>query len=69
MTNHRMVFPEPAKNANGDEGSIGEELEKHTFAIDPQERASRLPFAKHTASEEPLGSIAVMKIAGNVVIR
>ncbi len=40
MTNQRMVFPEPAKNVDGDEGSIGEDLEEHTFAIDPQERAS-----------------------------
>ena len=68
MTNHRMVFPEPAKNADGDEGSIGEELEEHTFAIDPQERASFLPFAKHTALEEPLGSFSMVKIAGDVVV-
>ena len=63
-----MVFPEPAKNVGGDEGSIGEELEEHTFAMDPQEGASRLPFAKHTALEEPLGRFPVMKIAGDVVI-
>ena len=68
MTNQRMVFPEPAKNVDGDEGLIGEELEEHTFAIDPQERASRLPLAKHTALEEPLGSFPVVKIAGDVVI-
>ena len=49
-------------------GLIGEELEEHTLAIDPQERASRLPFAKHTALEEPLGSFPVVKIAGDVVI-
>jgi hypothetical protein len=53
---------------DGDEGSIGEELEEHTFAMDPQERASRLPFAKHTALEEPLGSSSVVKIARDVVI-
>ena len=68
MTNQRMVFPEPAKNVDGDERLIGEELEEHTFAIDPQERASRLPFAKHTALEEPLGSFPVVKIASDVVI-
>ena len=68
MTNQRMVFPEPAKNVDGDEGSIGEELEEHTFAIDPQETASRLPLAKHTALEEPLGSFPVVKITGDVVI-
>ena len=68
MTNQRMVFPEPAKNVDGDEGSIGKELEEHTFAINPQKRASRLPFAKHTALEEPLGSFLVVKIAGDVVI-
>ena len=68
VTNQRMVFPEPAKNMDGDEESIGEELEEHTFAIDPQERASQLPFAKHTALEEPLSSFPVVKIAGDVVI-
>ena len=35
MTNQRIVFPEPAKNVDRDEESIGEELEEHTFAIDP----------------------------------
>ncbi len=69
MTNQRMVFPEPAKNVDGDEGSIGEGLEERTFAIDPQERAtSRLPFAKHTSMEEPLGSSPVVQIARDVVI-
>ena len=68
MTNQRMVFPEPAKNVDNDEGSIGEDLEEHTFAIDPQERASRLPFTKHTALKEPLGSFPVVKIAGDVMI-
>ena len=67
-TNQRIVFPEPAKNVDGDEGSIGEELEGHTFAMDPQEGADRLPFAKHTALKEPLGSFFVVKIAGNVLI-
>ena len=67
-TNQRIVFPEPAKKVDGDERSIGEELEEHTFAIDPQEGAIRLPFAKHTALEEPLGSFPVVKIAGNVLI-
>ena len=68
MTNHRMVFPEPAKNVDRDEGSIGEELEEHTFSIDPQEGTIRLPLVKHTALEEPLGSFPVVKIAGDVVI-
>jgi hypothetical protein len=63
-----MVFPDPARNVIGDERSTGKELEEHTFAIDPQERASRYPFAKHTALEEPLGSPPVVKIASNVVI-
>ena len=68
MTNQRMVFPEPAKNVDDDEGSISEEYEEHTFAIDPQERGPRLPIAKHTALEEPLGSFPVVEIAGDVVI-
>ena len=68
MTNQRMVFPEPAKNMDGYEGLIGEELEEHTFTIYPQERASRLPFAKHTVLEEPLGSFPVMKIPGDILI-
>ena len=68
MTNQRIVFPDPAKNVEGDEGPIGEKSEEGTFAIDPQERASRLPFAEHTAFEEPLGSSSVVNIARDVVI-
>ena len=49
-------------------GRIGEELEEHTFAIDPQEGAIRLPFTKHTTLEEPLGSFPVVEIASDVVI-
>ena len=44
-------------------------MEEHTFAINPQERASRLPFTKHTASEEPLASSSVVKVVSDVVIR
>ena len=68
MTYQMMVFPEPAKNMDGDEGLIGEELEEHMFTIDPQQRASRLPLAKHTALKEPLGSFLVVKITGDVMI-
>ena len=63
-----MVFPEPAKNVDSDEGRIGEELEERTFSIDPEKRTGRLPFAKHVAFEEPLGSFPVMTIACDVVI-
>ena len=68
MANQMMVFPEPAENVDGDEGSIGEELERLTFAIYPQERTSQLPFAKHTSFKEPLGRFPVVKIACDVVI-
>ena len=68
MTNQRMVFPEPAKNVDSDEGRIGEQLEARTFAIDPEKRTGRLPFAKHTSLEEPLGSFPVVTIARDVVI-
>ena len=67
MTDQRIVFPDPAKKV-GDEEPIVEELEERTFAIDPQERAGRLPFAEHTAFEEPLGSSSVVNIARDVVI-
>ena len=40
MTNQRILLPEPAKNADGNQESIGEEKEEHTFAVDPQERTS-----------------------------
>ena len=68
ITYQRTVFPDPAKNA-GDEGPIGEESEERTFAIDPQERGSRLPFTKYTAFEEPLGTSSMVNIARDVVIR
>ena len=57
-----MVFPDPAMNVDGDEGLIDKEWEEHTFAIDPQERTRRFPFAKHTALEEPLGSSPVVTV-------
>jgi hypothetical protein len=65
-----MVFPEPAKNGDDDEGSIGEELEKHTFAIDPQKGAGQLPFGKNTVTtlEKPLRSSPMAKVARDVVI-
>jgi hypothetical protein len=68
MTNQRMVFPEPAKSMKGDQGLIVEELQEHTFAIDPQEGAGQLPFGKYTALEEPLGSSPMVKITRDVVI-
>ena len=68
ITYQRIVFPDPAKNVEGDEGPIGGELEEQTFAIDPQERSSRLPFSKHTTFEEPLGSPSVVNIARDVMI-
>jgi hypothetical protein len=68
MTNQRMVFPEPAESVNGDQGLIVGDLEEHTFAIDPQEGAGQLPFGKHTALEEPLGSSPVAKVARDVMI-
>jgi hypothetical protein len=68
MTNQRMVLPEPAKNADGGQGQIEEELEKHTFAVDPQERAIGLPFCKHTASKEPLCCSSKVSVACDVLI-
>ena len=63
-----MVFPEPAENVDGDEGSIDEDLEELTFAIYPQERTSQVPFAKHSTFKEPLGRFPVVKIAGDVLV-
>jgi len=47
MTNQRMLLPELAMNMASNQASqksIREEWEEHTFAVDPQERSSRLPF-------------------------
>ncbi len=63
-----MLLPEPAKNTDGDQESIGKEWEERTFAMDPQERASGLPFRKDTALKEPLGSSPVVNVACDVVI-
>ena len=70
MTNQRMVFPDPAKNVDDDEdpGPISKKMDR-TFTINPQERASRHPFAKHIPFEEPLSSSPVVKVASDVVIR
>jgi hypothetical protein len=64
-----MVFPEPAENVDDNEESISEDVEDHTFAIDPQERTSRLPLAKQSTLEEPLSRFPVVKIVSDVVIR
>ena len=45
------------------------EWEEHTFAINPQERASGLPFPKDTALKEPLGCSPKVDVACDVVIR
>ena len=64
-----MLFPEPAKDADGDQRSIGEEREERTFAVDPQERASGLPFRRDTALREPLGCSPLVNVACDVMIR
>jgi hypothetical protein len=62
-------LPEPAKNEDGDQASIGEEWEEHTFAVDPQEGANGLPFRKDTALREPLRRSPMVDVGCNVVIR
>jgi hypothetical protein len=49
-------------------GRLGEEQEKHTFAVDPQESAIGLPFGEDTAFKEPPGGSPVMNVACDVVI-
>ena len=68
MTDQRMLFPEPAKNADGDWEKIGNEYGEHTFAIDPQERAGGFPFRKDPATKEPLSRSIVLDAARDVVI-
>jgi hypothetical protein len=64
-----MLLPEPAKNADGDQGSFGEgRVGTYTFAVDPQESASGLPFRKDTALREPLRRFSMMNVDCNVVI-
>jgi hypothetical protein len=62
-----MLLPEPAKNA-GDQGSIWEKLEGHTFAVDPQERPIGLPSRKDASSKEPLGCSPMVNVPCDVVI-
>jgi len=64
-----MLLPEPAEQVNGNQESIWEEWEEHTFSVDPQERASGLPFTKDTALKEPLGCSSMVNVACDVVIR
>ena len=64
-----MLFPEPANNADGDQSIILEEYEGRTFAIDPQECASGLPFCEYTALREPLGRPSMVEVARDVMIR
>ena len=64
-----MLLPEPAKNVDVDQGSVGEERVEHTFAVDPQERARGLPFRKGTALREPLCRSPLVNAACNVVVR
>jgi hypothetical protein len=61
-------LPEPAKGADGDQSSTGGKWEELTFAVDPQEGATRLPFGEDTALKEPLGCSTMVNVACNVVI-
>ena len=64
-----MLLPDPAKNAGSGQGSVLEEWEEHTFTVDPQERARRLPFRKCTALREPLRCSSMVNIGCDIVIR
>ena len=67
-----MLFPEPAKNVNHQpEPAMDweEPLEEHTFAIDPQERASGFPFREYSAAKEPLSRSIMLDAACDGVIR
>ena len=63
-----MLFPEPAKNADGHQERIGDEQGEHTFAIDPQERAGGFPFRKDLTTKEPLSRSVVLDAVRDVVI-
>jgi len=63
-----MLFPDPAKLTEGHQAWNGDEGRIHTLAIDPQERALRPPFTKHTALKEPLRCPHELDAACDVVI-
>jgi hypothetical protein len=63
-----MLFPDPAKNADSHQKRIEDEWGEHTFAIDPQERASGFPLPKNSAPKEPLSRSSVLDTACDVVI-
>ena len=46
-----------------------EPWEEHTFAIDPQERASGFPFREDSAAKEPLSGTIVLDTTCDGVIR
>ena len=45
------------------------DLDVHTLAIDPQERASGFPFRKDSTAKEPLSGTIVLDTACDGVIR
>ena len=67
-TNQRMLFPEPAIK----ELSVtcaSEPCYNHTFPMNPQQGARRLPFLKDILVENPSRGSLVMGAARDVVIR
>jgi hypothetical protein len=46
----------------------GVDLEGHTLAVDPQERARGFPFGKYSATKEPLSGSIVLNAACDAVI-
>jgi hypothetical protein len=68
MTDQRMLFPEPAKNASDYQERIEDEGGEHTFAMNPQESANRFPIRKDPAPKEPLSGSIMLNAARDVVV-
>jgi hypothetical protein len=53
MANQRMVFPEPAMNGGVYQRQVDVVMRDSTFAIYPQQGASRVPFLEDLALYKP----------------
>ena len=68
MTDQRMLFPEPAKDAENHQKWVGKEWRRHTLSMDPQEGASGFPLPKDSAAKEPLSCSVMLNTARDAVI-
>jgi hypothetical protein len=66
-TNQSTLFPEPAARG-GYQLASRWKFQERTFSVEPQKRATGLPFDEDTPFEKPLGSLLAMGTTCDVLV-